>query len=130
MTKNKFNDYKKLKITQFGGSNLSNDKEFLNQLKKISNDLELTFSEFKKIINSKIKPNTNDNMFLKLVNQLDILDGKVDNLSKQFTPSHKNNSDSISESIKNIESNVEKLINLDVKSDVNEENKSNYCTIS
>ena len=77
MTNNKLNDYKKLNSNQSGGSNLSNDKEFLNQLNKISSDLELTFSEFKKIISSKIKPEPSNDIFVKVVDQLDDLDNKI-----------------------------------------------------
>lgn len=112
MTNNKLNDYKKLNSIQFGGSNLSNDKEFLNQLKKISSDLELTFSEFQKIIESKIQPEANEDIFVKVVDQLDKLDSKVDILSKQYNinPTNKNTSESISESIKNIQGNIEQII--------------------
>ena len=54
MTNNKFNDYKKLNSIQFGGSNLSNDKEFLNQLKKISNDLYVyTYDSFYALFRAK-----------------------------------------------------------------------------
>merc|ERR1712146_705607 len=122
MTNDKLNDYKKLNSIQFGGSNLSNDKEFLNQLKKISSDLELTFSEFKKIIDSKIKTETNDNIFIKVVDQLDKLDNKVEILSKQFniTPTNKNTSESISESIKNIQGNVEQIIDKQKNKDESE----------
>ena len=137
MTNNKLNDYKKLNSNQSGGSNLSNDKEFLNQLNKISSDLELTFSEFKKIISSKIKPETDNDIFVKVVDQLDDLDNKVDELSKKFNinPTNKNASSSISDSIKNIENNIEKIIDVQKNTNekitkVNQENKSNYCTIS
>merc|ERR1712146_559042 len=120
MPNNKLNEYKKLNSIQFGGSNLSNDKEFLNQLKKISSDLELTFSEFKKIIDSKTE--TNDNIFIKVVDQLDKLDNKVEILSKQFniTPTNKNTSESISESIKNIQGNVEQIIDKQKNKDESE----------
>jgi predicted DNA-binding ArsR family transcriptional regulator len=132
MTKNKFDKYKKLNSLQIGGSN---DKEFLNQLKKISNDLEISFSEFKKIINSKIKPETNNNeIFVKVIDQLDNLDNKVEVLSKQFnlTPTNKNASTSISDSIKNIESNIEQIINIQKQTNekIKETTSSNYCTIS
>ena len=137
MTNNKLNDYKKLNSVQSGGSNLSNDKEFLNQLYKISSDLELTSSEFNKIISSKIKPETSDDIFVKVVDQLDGLDNKVDELSKKFNinPTNKNTSSSISDSIKNIENNIEKIIavqkNTNEKiTEVNKESKSNYCIIS
>ena len=137
MTNNKLNDYKKLNSNQSGGSNLSNDKEFLNQLNKISSDLELTFSEFKKIINSKIKPETGNDIFVKVVDQLDDLDNKVDELSKKFNinPTNKNASSSISDSIKNIENNIEKIIDVQKNTnekitEVNKESKSNYCIIS
>ena len=137
MTNNKLDHYKKLYSIQSGGSNLSNDKEFLNQLNKISSDLELTFSEFKKIINSKIKPETHNDIFVKVVDQLDDLDNKVDELSKKFNinPTNKNASSSISDSIKNIENNIEKIIDVQKNTNekitkVNQENKSNYCTIS
>ena len=137
MTNNKLNDYKKLNSNQSGGSNLSNDKEFLNQLNKISSDLELTFSEFKKIISSKIKPEPSNDIFVKVVDQLDDLDNKVDELSKKFNinPTNKNASSSISDSIKNIENNIEKIIDVQKNTNekitkVNQENKSNYCTIS
>lgn len=139
MTKNKFDEYKKLNSLQIGGSN---DKDFLNQLKKISNDLEISFGEFKKIINSKIKPETNNNeIFVKVIDQLDNLDNKVEVLSKQFnlTPTNKNASTSISDSIKNIESNIEQIINTqkqtnekikETTSSIKETTSSNYCTIS
>tara|TARA_B100001248_G_scaffold259868_1_gene246796 strand:+ start:127 stop:768 length:642 start_codon:yes stop_codon:yes gene_type:complete len=157
MTNNKLNDYKKLNSIQFGGSNLSNDKEFLNQLKKISSDLELTFSEFKKIIDSKIKTETNDDIFIKVVDQLDKLDNKVEILSKQFniTPTNKNTSESISDSINKINNNVDKIINkqktknksdsisdsidniknnvqhlVDTQNNPSKKNNSNYCVIS
>lgn len=139
MTKNKFDEYNKLNSLQIGGSN---DKDFLNQLKKISNDLEISFGEFKKIINSKIKPETNNNeIFVKVIDQLDNLDNKVEVLSKQFnlTPTNKNASTSISDSIKNIESNIEQIINTqkqtnekikETTSSIKETTSSNYCTIS
>jgi hypothetical protein len=158
MTNKKLNDYKKLNTIQFGGSNLSNDKQFLNQLKKISSDLELTFSEFRKIIDSKIQPETNDDIFVKVVDQLDKLDNKVEILSKQFniTPTNKNTSESISDSINNIQNNVEQIIDTqknknssesisdsinNIKNNVQQlvdtqknnpsnKNKSNYCIIS
>ena len=142
MTKNKFDEYKKLNSLQIGGSNSSKDQEFLNQLKKISNDLEISFGEFKKIINSKIKPETNNNeIFVKVIDQLDNLDNKVEVLSKQFnlTPTNKNASTSISDSIKNIESNIEQIINIQKQtnekikentSSIKETTSSNYCTIS
>jgi uncharacterized membrane protein YdfJ with MMPL/SSD domain len=158
MTNKKLNDYKKLNTIQFGGSNLSNDKKFLNQLKKISSDLELTFSEFRKIIDSKIQPETNDDIFVKVVDQLDKLDNKVEILSKQFniTPTNKNTSESISDSINNIQNNVEQIIDTqknknssesisdsinNIKNNVQQlvdtqknnpsnKNKSNYCIIS
>lgn len=157
MTNNKLNDYKKLNSIQFGGANLSNDKEFLNQLKKISSDLELTFSEFKKIIDSKIKTETNDDIFIKVVDQLDKLDNKVEILSKQFniTPTNKNTSESISDSINKINNNVDKIINkqktknksdsisdsidniknnvqhlVDTQNNPSKKNNSNYCVIS
>lgn len=135
MTKNKFDEYKKLNSLQIGGSNSSKDQEFLDQLKKISNDLEISFGEFKKIINSKIKPETNNNeIFVKVIDQLDNLDNKVEVLSKQFnlTPTNKNASTSISDSIKNIESNIEQIINIQKQTNekIKETSSSNYCTIS
>ena len=137
MTNNKLDHYKKLNSIQSGGSNLSNDQEFLNQLNKISSDLELTFGEFKKIISSKIEPEPSDDIFVKVVDQLDKLDNKVEVLSKQFnlTPTNKNASTSISDSIKNIENNIEQIIDIQKNTnekiaEVKEENKSNYCTIS
>jgi len=137
MTNNKLDYYKKLNSIQSGGSNLSNDQEFLNQLNKISSDLELTFGEFKKIISSKIEPEPSDDIFVKVVDQLDKLDNKVEVLSKQFnlTPTNKNASTSISDSIKNIENNIEQIIDIQKNTnekiaEVKEENKSNYCTIS
>jgi hypothetical protein len=134
MTNDKLNEYKKINSLQTGGSNLVNDDEFLNSLKKVSNDLELTFSEFKKIIDSKTKTGNNDDFFVKVVDHLDKLDDKVEVLSKQFnlTPTNKNTSESISDSIKNIENNIEKII--DTQKYTNEKiidtTKSNYCTIS
>ena len=137
MTNNKLDHYKKLNSIQSGGSNLSNDQEFLNQLNKISSDLELTFGEFKKIISSKNEPEPSDDIFVKVVDQLDKLDNKVEVLSKQFnlTPTNKNASTSISDSIKNIENNIEQIIDIQKNTnekiaEVKEENKSNYCTIS
>lgn len=137
MTNNKLDHYKKLNSIQSGGSNLSNDQEFLNQLNKISSDLELTFGEFKKIISSKIEPEPSDDIFVKVVDQLDKLDNKVEVLSKQFnlTPTNKNASTSISDSIKNIENNIKQIIDIQKNTnekitEVKEENKSNYCTIS
>jgi len=128
MTNEKLNDYKKLLSIQSGGSN---DKEFLSQLSKVSNDMELSFKEFKKIIDSKTKPVDNKDVFVKVVDQLDKLDDKVDVLSKQFNlnPANKNTSESISESIKNIEENINKVIDIQ-KQSIQKVNKSNYCIIS
>lgn len=108
MTNKKFNDYKKLASIQTGGSNISDDKEFLNQLKKVSDDLDLSFKEFKKVIDSKTQPKNNNDVFVKVVDQLDKLDDKVDILSKQFNLTPKN--ESISDSVKNIEDNIDKII--------------------
>lgn len=137
MTNNKFKDYKQLSVTQTGGSKLSNNDDFLNKLKKISNDLELSSSEFKKIIQSETAPKTDKDIFVKVIDHLDKLDDKVEVLSKQFnlTPTNKNASTSISDSIQNIEDNIEQII--DIQKSTNKkieeskvENKSNYCTIS
>ena len=69
MTNNKLNDYKKL--NSFNLEDLIYLMiKILNQL-KISSDLELTSSEFNKIISSKIKPETSDDIFVKVVDQLD-----------------------------------------------------------
>ena len=135
MTNKKLNDYKKLASFQTGGSNISNDKEFLNQLKKASGNLELSVKEFNKIINSKMQPKGNNEIFVKVVDQLDKLDNKVDTLSKQFnlTPKNKNTSESISASIKSIEDNIEKIINIKkpaAKTPAKTPAKSNYCVIS
>ena len=109
MTNNKFNDYKKLDSVQSGGSNISNDQDFLNQLKIVSDNLDLSFKEFKKIIDSKTQPKNDNDVFVKeVVDQLDKLDDKVDILSKQFNLTPKN--ESISDSVKNIEDNIDKII--------------------
>ena len=138
MTNKKLNDYKKLASFQTGGSNISNDKEFLNQLKNISGKLLLTIEEFKKLIDSKTEPKNKEDIFVKVVEHLDRLDDKVDTLSKQYNlnPTNKNTSESISDSIKNIEDNIEKIIdtqkttNQKLNETVKSEAKSNYCVIS
>ena len=134
MTNKKFNDYKNLASLQTGGSNISNDKEFLNQLKNISGKLLLSIEEFKKLIDSKTEPKNKEDIFVKVVEHLDRLDGKVDTLSKQYNlkPTNKNTSESISDSIKNIEDNIEKIIDTQKTTNqkLNENPKSNYCVIS
>lgn len=138
MTNKKFNDYKNLASLQTGGSNISNDKEFLNQLKNISGKLFLSIDEFKKLIDSKTEPKNKEDIFVKVVEHLDRLDDKVDTLSKQYNlnPTNKNTSESISDSIKNIEDNIQKIIdtqkttNQKLNETVKSEAKSNYCVIS